>query len=46
MQQIGHHNSVEGEFRLGWAGVVQELQMSPILLRRHALIEMAMQQDA
>ncbi|KAK5652448.1 hypothetical protein OQA88_10492 [Cercophora sp. LCS_1] len=45
MQQIGHHNSVEGEFRLGWAGVVQELQMSPILLRRHALIEMAMEQE-
>ncbi|KAK3325178.1 hypothetical protein B0H66DRAFT_599356 [Apodospora peruviana] len=41
-QAIGHHGSVEGHHRLGWAGVVQELQKSPLLHKRHASIEMAM----
>ncbi len=35
-------NSVEGNHRMGWAGVVQELQKSPLLRERHASIEMAM----
>lgn len=38
----GHQNSVEGPHRIGWAGVVQELQRSPLLHKRHASIEMAM----
>jgi len=41
-QAIGHQNSVEGPHRIGWAGVVQELQRSPLLHKRHASIEMAM----
>lgn len=41
-QAIGHQNSVEVPHRMGWAGVVQELQRSPLLHKRHASIEMAM----
>lgn len=41
-QAIGHQNNVEGPHRIGWAGVVQELQRSPLLHKRHASIEMAM----
>ena len=41
-QAIGHQNSVEAPHRIGWAGVVQELQRSPLLHKRHASIEMAM----
>lgn len=39
---IGHQNSVEVPHRIGWAGVVQELQRSPLLHKRHASIEMTM----
>ncbi|KAK0728698.1 hypothetical protein B0T26DRAFT_183055 [Lasiosphaeria miniovina] len=43
-QAIGHQDRVEGGHRRGWAGVVQELQKSPLLRERHASIEMAMSQ--
>jgi hypothetical protein len=33
---------IDGNQRKGWAGVVMELQKSPILRERHASIEMAM----
>ncbi|KAG7288507.1 hypothetical protein NEMBOFW57_004860 [Staphylotrichum longicolle] len=39
---LGHRENVEGSHRMGWAGVVQELQKSPLLRERHASIEMAM----
>ncbi|KAK0719519.1 hypothetical protein B0H67DRAFT_551861 [Lasiosphaeris hirsuta] len=39
-----HQESVEGSHRRGWAGVVQELQKSPLLHKRHASIEMALTQ--
>ncbi|KAK3309178.1 uncharacterized protein B0T15DRAFT_132264 [Chaetomium strumarium] len=42
VQTIGHQDNVEGGHRRGWAGVVQELQKSPLLRERHASIEMAM----
>lgn len=41
---IGHQDAVEGSHRRGWAGVVQELQRSPLLHKRHASIEMALAQ--
>jgi len=41
-QAIGHSDSVEGTFRMGWAGVIQELQRSPKIHKRHASIEQAM----
>jgi len=34
--------SVEGNHRRGWAGVVQELQRSPLLHKRHTSIEMSL----
>ncbi|KAK3360306.1 hypothetical protein B0T25DRAFT_126916 [Lasiosphaeria hispida] len=43
-QPISHQESVEGSHRRGWAGVVQELQRSPLLHKRHASIEMALTQ--
>ncbi|KAK0638891.1 hypothetical protein B0T16DRAFT_234344 [Cercophora newfieldiana] len=43
-QAIGHQETVEGSHRRGWAGVVQELQKSPLLHKRHANIEMALAQ--
>ena len=43
-QAIGHNDSSEGSHRMGWAGVVRELQKSPLLQKRHASIEMAMSQ--
>ncbi|KAK4121063.1 hypothetical protein N657DRAFT_648440 [Parathielavia appendiculata] len=39
---IGHQENLEGSHRKGWAGVVMELQRSPLLHKRHASIEMAM----
>ncbi|KAL2023119.1 hypothetical protein VTK56DRAFT_3725 [Thermocarpiscus australiensis] len=42
IQAIGHQDNVEGTHRKGWAGVVKELQKSPLLRERHASIEMAM----
>jgi len=41
-QAIGHLDSSEGPHRHGWAGVVQELQRSPLMHKRHASIENAM----
>ena len=41
-QAMGHNDSVEGGQRKGWAGVVQELQRSPLMHKRHASIETAM----
>lgn len=42
VQTLGHQDKVEGTHRKGWAGVVMELQKSPLLRERHASIEMAM----
>ncbi|KAK4249313.1 hypothetical protein C7999DRAFT_12814 [Corynascus novoguineensis] len=42
VQTIGHQENVEGGHRKGWAGVVMELQKSPLLRERHASIELAM----
>lgn len=42
VQTVGHQENVEGSHRKGWAGVVMELQRSPLLRERHASIEMAM----
>lgn len=41
-QAIGHNEHVETPQRSGWAGVVQELQMSPRMRARHASIEKLM----
>lgn len=41
---VGHHDSVSRTGRKGWAGVVEELQMSPRMHQRHASIEQAMSQ--
>ncbi|KAJ4306075.1 hypothetical protein N0V88_000871 [Collariella sp. IMI 366227] len=40
--QTGHQENMEGTHRKGWAGVVRELQKSPLLRERHASIELAM----
>lgn len=42
-QAIGHHEHFETPQRSGWAGVVQELQMSPRMRARHASIEKLME---
>jgi hypothetical protein len=42
VQTPGHQENVEGSHRKGWAGVVMELQKSPLLRERHASIELAM----
>ncbi|PHH88971.1 hypothetical protein CDD83_6807 [Cordyceps sp. RAO-2017] len=41
-QAIGHQENVSTPHRKGWAGVVEELQTSPRMQRRHASIEQAM----
>ncbi|RCI12839.1 hypothetical protein L249_0970 [Ophiocordyceps polyrhachis-furcata BCC 54312] len=41
-QAIGHQETVARPHRKGWAGVVEELQTSPRMQRRHASIEQAM----
>lgn len=41
-QAMGHNDHSGGSQRMGWAGVVQELQKSPLMARRHASIESAM----
>src|SRR5450432_3234986 len=41
-QAMGHNESVGGGQKQGWAGVVQELQNSPLMHKRHASIETAM----
>jgi len=45
VQAIGHQENVEGGHRKGWAGVVMELQKSPLLRERHASIELAMKRS-
>jgi hypothetical protein len=45
-QAIGHHEHVETPQRSGWAGVVQELQMSPRMRARHASIEKLMEDSS
>ena len=42
VQPTTPRESPEGNPRMGWAGVIQELQKSPLLRERHASIEMAM----
>jgi hypothetical protein len=44
-QAIGHQERVEGVHKMGWAGVVQELQKSPLMHKRHASIEGSMAQS-
>lgn len=41
-QAIGHSEGTGRPQRRGWAGVVEELQMSPRMQQRHASIEQAM----
>jgi hypothetical protein len=41
-QAMGHNESVGGGQRQGWAGVIQELQRSPLMHKRHQSIETAM----
>lgn len=41
-QAMGHDDAVGQPHRMGWAGVVHELQMSPLMQKRHASIETAM----
>ncbi|KAG5978927.1 hypothetical protein E4U55_005759 [Claviceps digitariae] len=43
-QTIGHQENVLTPHRKGWAGVVEELQTSPRMQKRHASIELAMAQ--
>lgn len=45
-QAIGHNEHVETPQRSGWAGVVQELQMSPRMRARHASIEKLMEDSS
>ncbi|KAK4230254.1 hypothetical protein QBC38DRAFT_441127 [Podospora fimiseda] len=42
LHAMGHQDHVGGGPRQGWAGVMQELQKSPVLRERHASIELAM----
>ncbi|KAF4976179.1 hypothetical protein FZEAL_7119 [Fusarium zealandicum] len=42
---VGHQEPVPKPSRKGWAGVVQELQLSPKMQQRHASIERAMSQS-
>jgi len=41
-QAMGHNDHVGGQHRQGWAGVVAELQNSPLMHKRHASIETSM----
>lgn len=41
-QAMGHNDHVGGVQRQGWAGVVAELQNSPLMHKRHASIEKGM----
>jgi hypothetical protein len=41
-QAMGHNDLVGNGQRQGWAGVVQELQSSPLMHKRHTSIEMSM----
>ncbi|CAH0026446.1 unnamed protein product [Clonostachys rhizophaga] len=44
-QAIGHHEHTGRPHRQGWAGVVEELQLSPRMQQRHASIEASMAQQ-
>jgi hypothetical protein len=41
-QAMGHNDNVGGAQKVGWAGVVAELQRSPLMHKRHASIEISM----
>jgi hypothetical protein len=41
-QTMGHNDASGGIQKMGWAGVVAELQNSPLMHKRHASIETAM----
>lgn len=41
-QAVGHSDNVGSPQRMGWAGVVAELQRSPLMHKRHASIETAL----
>lgn len=41
-QAMGHNDHVGGHQKQGWAGVVAELQNSPLMHKRHASIETSM----
>lgn len=41
-QTMGHNDNSGGVQKLGWAGVVAELQSSPLMHKRHASIETSM----
>ncbi|KAK4201624.1 hypothetical protein QBC40DRAFT_52639 [Triangularia verruculosa] len=46
VHSMGHPEAIEAPHRTGWAGVMQELQRSPVLRERHASIELAMSRAA
>jgi hypothetical protein len=41
-QAMGHNDASGGMQKMGWAGVVAELQRSPLMHKRHASIETSM----
>ncbi|KAB5577655.1 hypothetical protein GE09DRAFT_526885 [Coniochaeta sp. 2T2.1] len=43
-QAIGHQENTHTPHRMGWAGVVKELQLSPRMHQRHASIERSISQ--
>lgn len=42
---MGHKNETAGGHKLGWLGVIKELQRSPKMQQRHATIETAMMEE-
>ncbi|OHE94016.1 hypothetical protein CORC01_10708 [Colletotrichum orchidophilum] len=44
-QAIGHHENTQPGHKLGWAGVVQELQKSPRMHKRRSSIERSIEQE-
>ncbi|KAL0942520.1 uncharacterized protein CTRU02_200406 [Colletotrichum truncatum] len=44
-QALGHREDTVPGHKLGWAGVVQELQKSPKMHKRHASIERSIEQE-
>jgi hypothetical protein len=45
-QTMGHNDASSGPQKMGWAGVVAELQRSPLMHKRHASIETSMANSA
>lgn len=45
-QAMGHNDHSNGPQKMGWAGVVAELQRSPLMHKRHASIETSMANSA